>query len=54
MDKSVLRNLSYGMYVICSKDDKNVGCIANTVVQITSNPMTIAISINHNNYNNNV
>lgn len=54
MDKNVLKNLSYGMYVICSKDDRNVGCIANTVVQITSNPMTIAISINHDNYTNKI
>ncbi len=27
-------------------------CIVNTVIQITSNPMTIAVSINHNNYTN--
>jgi len=54
MEKNVLKNLSYGMYVIGSKDDRNVGCIANTVVQITSVPMTIAISINHNNYTNEV
>lgn len=54
MDKNVLKNLSYGMYVIGSKSDKYVGCIANTVVQITSNPMTIAISINHDNYTNEV
>jgi len=54
MDKNILRNLSYGMYVICSKDDSYVGCIANTVVQITSNPITIAISINHDNYTNEI
>ena len=54
MDKNVLRNLSYGMYVICSKEDKYVGCIANTVVQITSNPASIAISINHGNYTNEI
>ena len=54
MDKNVLKNLSYGMHVICSKDDKYVGCVANTVVQITSNPITIAISINRNNYTNEI
>lgn len=54
MDKNVLRNLSYGMYVIGSKDDRYVGCIANTVVQITNNPISIAISINHNNYTNEI
>ena len=54
MEKNILRNLSYGMYVIGTKDDKNVGCIANTVFQITSEPMTIAVSINHNNYTNEI
>lgn len=54
MDKNVLKNLSYGMYVIGTKDNKHVGCIANTVVQITSNPITIAISINHDNYTNEI
>jgi len=29
-----------------------VGCIANSVMQITSNPASIAISINHDNYTN--
>lgn len=54
MEKKVLRNLSYGMYMIGAKDDKLVGCIANTVVQITSDPMTIAVSVNHDNYTNEV
>ena len=52
MDKNILKNISYGMYVVGTKDDKNVGCVVNTVVQITSNPVTIAVSINHNNYTN--
>ena len=55
MDKKVLRNLSYGVYVVTSKEnDKNVGCIANSIMQVTSNPSTIAISINHDNYTNKV
>lgn len=54
MDRKVLRNLSYGMYVIGCKDEKNAGCVVNTVVQITSDPMTIAVSINHDNYTNEV
>lgn len=53
MNNKILRDLNYGVYVIGSKDDKrNVGCIANSVMQITSNPATIAISINHDNYTN--
>ena len=53
MDKKVLRNLSYGVYVVTTKDnDKNVGCIANSVMQVTSSPSIVAISINHDNYTN--
>ncbi len=53
MDKKVLRNLSYGVYVVTTKtEDKKVGCIANSIIQVTSEPVTIAISINHDNYTN--
>ena len=49
MDKSVLKDLSYGVYIISSKDEKNlVGCVANSIMQINSE--TIAISINKENY----
>ena len=54
MDKNVIRSLSYGMYIVGAKDDKLVGCIVNTVVQITSDPITIAVSINHDNYTNEI
>ncbi|MFA6321582.1 MAG: flavin reductase family protein [Candidatus Omnitrophota bacterium] len=50
MDPNVLHNLSYGMYIVSSnKGDALNGQIANTVFQITSEPATIAISINKNN-----
>ncbi|MDD5135843.1 MAG: flavin reductase family protein [Candidatus Omnitrophica bacterium] len=50
MDINVLHNLSYGMYIVSSnKDERLNGQIANTVFQITSEPVTIAISINKNN-----
>ena len=53
MDKNIFKKLSYGVYVVTTKDnDKNVGCIANSIMQITSNPATIAISINRENYTN--
>ena len=55
MDKKVLRNISYGLYVLTSKDnDKNVGCIVNSVIQTTSNPAEIVVSVNHDNYTNKV
>ncbi|AGB04035.1 conserved protein of DIM6/NTAB family [Aciduliprofundum sp. MAR08-339] len=50
MDRKVLHELSYGMYVISSvKDGKLNGQIANTAFQITSKPARIAISINKEN-----
>ncbi len=53
MDDIILRSLSYGVYIVTSMDgDRPCGCTANSVMQITSNPQTIAASINRNNYTN--
>ena len=53
MNPNVFRNLSYGVYVVSSLDgDRNTGCIANSIMQITSSPATIALSMNHDNYTN--
>ncbi len=53
MNKKVLRNLSYGVYVISTLDgDRHTGCVANSVMQITSSPATVAVSMNHDNYTN--
>lgn len=53
MDQKTLHKISYGMYIICSeKQGKFNGQIANTVFQITSDPPTIAISINKQNLTN--
>ncbi|MFW6102113.1 MAG: flavin reductase family protein [Chloroflexota bacterium] len=50
MDLKVLRNCTYGLYVIGSrKGDRLNGQIANTVFQVTSEPPTIAVSINRQN-----
>jgi len=47
MDLRALHKLSYGLYVVTSrKGNKLNGQIANTVFQITSEPPTIAVSIN--------
>jgi len=51
MNKSAFYKLSYGLYVITSgKDGRFNGQIANTVFQVTSEPSTIAVSINKQNY----
>ena len=50
MNPKTLHKISYGLYVIASKsDDKFNGQIANTVFQITSEPPTVAVSINKQN-----
>lgn len=51
MNKNVLRKLSYGVYAVGTMDgERPTGCIANSVMQITSSPMTVAVSMNHDNY----
>ena len=51
MDKTAFYDLSYGVYLCTSWDEgKPVGCVANSAMQITSQPATIAVSLNKNNY----
>lgn len=53
MNNNAFRNISYGVYVISTWDgERPTGCTANSAMQITSDPATIAISINHANYTN--
>lgn len=50
MDPNVLHNIGYGMYVVSSnKRDLLNGQIANTLFQITNEPITVAVSINKKN-----
>ena len=50
MNLEALHRLGYGMYIVSSrKGDRLNGQIANTVFQITSEPPTIAVSINKQN-----
>jgi flavin reductase (DIM6/NTAB) family NADH-FMN oxidoreductase RutF/rubredoxin len=51
MNKSAFYKLSYGVYAVTTlQDGKPVGCIANSAMQITSKPATVAISINKDNF----
>ena len=53
MDSKIFRSMSYGVYVAGTMDgDRPTGCIVNSVMQITSSPATVAISVNHDNYTN--
>lgn len=51
MNKAVLHKISYGLYIITSgQEGRYNGQIGNTLFQVTSEPATIAISINKQNY----
>jgi flavin reductase (DIM6/NTAB) family NADH-FMN oxidoreductase RutF len=53
VDLNALHKIGYGMYVIGShKGDRLNGQIANTLFQITSEPPTVAVSINKTNLTN--
>ena len=50
MNPHTLRKIPYGLYVICSKNNNKInGQIVNALFQVTSNPKTVAISINKKN-----
>ncbi|MBR2324162.1 MAG: flavin reductase, partial [Clostridia bacterium] len=43
-------NISYGIFVLTAKDTKINGCIINTLMQATSIPNRITITVNKDNY----
>lgn len=52
MDTKALFKIGYGLYVLTAQDEKDNGCIINTVMQVTSNPLQVAIALNKKNYTN--
>ncbi len=53
MNKNAFRTLSYGVYLCTTWDEgRPTGCVANSAMQITSAPATIAVSVNRLNYTN--
>lgn len=51
MNTKVLRELSYGVYLVTALDGmRPTGCIANSIMQISSQPPTVAVSLNKTNY----
>ena len=51
---NALFNISYGLYVLTAKNKKYNGCIINTLMQVTSVPNRISITINKDNYTTNM
>lgn len=51
IDSKAFFNIGYGLYVITTHDgNKDNGFISNSVMQLTSDPVRILVSINKNNY----
>jgi len=51
MDTNALFKIGYGLYVLSAHEQgKDNACIINTVMQVTSNPLQIAICVNKDNY----
>lgn len=46
MDNEAMFKLGYGLYVLTAKDEKDNGCIVNTVMQVTVNPNRILLTVN--------
>ena len=50
LDKRALRDLSYGLYLVTSRDGERLnGQVVNTVIQVTSEPTRVAVIINKQN-----
>ena len=46
-----LFNIQYGLFVITTKDDdRDNGCISNTVAQVTAQPNRISVALNKSNF----
>ena len=55
LDPTALFTLSYGLYVLTAREGgRDLGCIVNTVTQLTENPTRIAVSVNKRNFTNEV
>lgn len=51
MEVKALSNIGYGLYVLTSRHDNiDNGCIVNTVMQVTSNPIRVSVTVNKANY----
>jgi flavin reductase (DIM6/NTAB) family NADH-FMN oxidoreductase RutF len=50
LDRRVFRNLSYGLYIVTSRNGEHFnGQIINTAIQVTSDPPRVAVIINKKN-----
>ncbi|MGN1051159.1 MAG: rubredoxin [Acutalibacteraceae bacterium] len=51
MDNDAIFKISYGLYILSAKEEeKNNGCVINTVLQVTSVPNRISVTVNKQNH----
>lgn len=51
MDTNALFKIGYGLYILSTRDgEKDNACIVNSIMQVTSDPIQIAVCVNKNNY----
>ena len=51
MDTKALFKIGYGLYVLSTRNgEKDNACIVNSIMQVTSEPIQIAVCVNKNNY----
>lgn len=51
MDPKAMFKISYGLYVLSAREgEKDNACIVNTLMQVTSNPNRVTITVNKQNY----
>ena len=51
MNTSALFKIGYGLYILTAREgEKDNGCIVNSIMQVTSEPLQIAVCVNKNNY----
>ena len=51
MDTTAFFKLTYGLYIVTSKDGEHEsGCVMNTMTQVTAEPAQVCITLNKENY----
>ncbi len=50
MDNTALFKIGYGLYLLTANDGKDNGCIINTFMQVSSDPLTAVFGINKQNH----
>lgn len=51
MDKTAFYKLTYGLYIVSARfENRDCGCLANTLAQVTSDPPKMTVALNKNNF----